>query len=60
VSIDDPMLIERILQPLDRRAEDAERLSGAGFRYKKLRDRESCSLSLNYCFWSVLSVDSES
>jgi hypothetical protein len=25
-------------------------LSGAGFRYKKLRDRESCSLSLNDCF----------
>jgi hypothetical protein len=38
------MLIERILQPLDRRAEDAERLSGAGFRHKKLRDRELLSV----------------
>ena len=25
------------------------RRPGAGFRYKKLRDREICSLSLNYC-----------
>ena len=36
------------------------RRPGAGFRYKKLRDRESCSLSLNDCSWSVLSVEPDS
>ena len=38
---------------IEERTRESDFCGGQGFRHKKLRDRENCSLSLNCCFWPV-------